>query len=528
MPAPASFFEFTKPAGDPVTGENLTLIHSALRQAGVSIGADGYVSLTLRDGNGNLTPGGLSILGSAPRLGVGVAAPTEALHVAGNGLYTGNVTAVNLSASGTVTSALGVYVGGFSVISSGRVLQNVTAAAGIITSGTFADARLSTNIPRLASQNAWSSLQQLVASTNALVLATYGALTENPAYTLRRDGAMTWGQGGASAADTNLYRSAAGILRTDNTFMAGTFRLQLDTFYSDANVISYLTPFGSAVGAKFGSLVVSSTYTDTAPTNGLHVQGPARLAGGVVIGAQARQAVGGLLMEISGNADWASTQAMFMLSSSTNIGRRLRIGVNGPGTNAFIQAADDGVAGMWLLLNPQGGAVVVGAQLTPLSDNLSQLGASDRRWTAVYAVNGVIQTSTAVAKNIGERVTGAEALALARTVPVSRFTYREDAGYAVDVTTGAGGATRRVVRQHRHVGVALEDLPEWLRTTDNGVNPMNVAGVALAAVQGLDSIVSALADRVRVLETRAGSGAASTAATGTAANNNTSRPGGST
>ena len=43
----------------------------------------------------------------------------------------------------------------------------------------------------------------------------------NPAWRVYGDGKMQWGPGGASAPDVNLYRSAAGVLRTDASVLAG-------------------------------------------------------------------------------------------------------------------------------------------------------------------------------------------------------------------------------------------------------------------------------------------------------------------
>lgn len=46
------------------------------------------------------------------------------------------------------------------------------------------------------------------------------AADANPAFRILGDGKHEWGAGGASAVDTNLYRSAANVLKTDDTLLA--------------------------------------------------------------------------------------------------------------------------------------------------------------------------------------------------------------------------------------------------------------------------------------------------------------------
>lgn len=120
----------------------------------------------------------------------------------------------------------------------------------------------------------------------------------------------------------------------------------------------------------------------------------------------------------------------------------------------------------------------------PETDNAVTLGASGRRWSAVWAAQGTIQTSTRESKELLDVIDGAAALELLRGVPVRRFRYRDD----------TEGMT--------HVGVVLDELPPELRTTDDGLNYATIASVAMAGVQGLDDEVAALRARVAALERR--------------------------
>jgi hypothetical protein len=147
-----------------------------------------------------------------------------------------------------------------------------------------------------------------------------------------------------------------------------------------------------------------------------------------------------------------------------------------------------------------GNGVVATQKLVPEADNTWSLGEHARRYSVVYAVNGVIQTSRAVEKKIERRIGGAEALASIRKLPVYAYTYNDDPGYL------PANSSARV--PHRHVGVTIEELPQWARTTDEGVNPMAVASLAIAGVHGLDTIVAQLLERINQLEKRLASSAA--------------------
>ena len=60
-----------------------------------------------------------------------------------------------------------------------------------------------------------------VAIASARTLASYLAAADaQPAFQLNGDGKHQWGPGGATALDTNLYRSAAAVLQTDGGFVA--------------------------------------------------------------------------------------------------------------------------------------------------------------------------------------------------------------------------------------------------------------------------------------------------------------------
>lgn len=128
-------------------------------------------------------------------------------------------------------------------------------------------------------------------------------------------------------------------------------------------------------------------------------------------------------------------------------------------------------------------AQVRGASFLPGSDNAIPLGNTAFRWSAVYAVNGVIQTSLPEQKEVTPAPSDADVLAALRSVEIAAFTYKDDPGFE----TGRKSHGRPVRQKHRQYGVMLPSLPEWARTTDDGINPMNVAALALRGCQLLDA-----------------------------------------
>src|SRR5215469_31251 len=138
---------------------------------------------------------------------------------------------------------------------------NVAAAAGIQISKL--QGYPSDNTLWLRGDGTW----QLLGAVNALPADTVipaatriisnklTAADTQPAWKVRGDGRMDWGPGGTSAPDTDLYRSAAGILKTDSVFQSaqwispGTY-LQAQTYvYVDYGNTGSKLYFGSAADA---------------------------------------------------------------------------------------------------------------------------------------------------------------------------------------------------------------------------------------------------------------------------------------
>jgi hypothetical protein len=86
-----------------------------------------------------------------------------------------------------------------------------------------------------------------------------------PAFQLNGDGSLHWGPGGATAPDTNLYRSQANVLATDGGFLMGTFGV-VGATGSDMHLY-----FGSAYDTNLYRASANNLKTDGSFTAGQSV-----------------------------------------------------------------------------------------------------------------------------------------------------------------------------------------------------------------------------------------------------------------
>lgn len=87
--------------------------------------------------------------------------------------------------------------------------------------------RLITNFPGSTSATSLVRLAQTGAAASSRALATRGSGDTADRFFFDFDGKIQWGAGGSSSADTNLYRSAANTLATDDSLVvAGDLSVQ--------------------------------------------------------------------------------------------------------------------------------------------------------------------------------------------------------------------------------------------------------------------------------------------------------------
>lgn len=120
--------------------------------------------------------------------------------------------------------------------------------------------------------------------------------------------------------------------------------------------------------------------------------------------------------------------------------------------------------------------------LYPQNHNARTCGGNGNAWSAVWAVNGTIQTSSEAAKEHLHRFSPAAALRLARSTGVYAFRYKGDDG---------------ALRRHVHIGFVAERTHRLLTLDGKSASPQSTASVALAAVVGLGDELHA---RIAALE----------------------------
>jgi Protein of unknown function (DUF2793) len=179
----------------------------------------------------------------------------------------------------------------------------------------------------------------------------------------------------------------------------------------------------------------------------------------------------------------------------------LDIGCNG-GTCQWLQSTDatDLSQTYPLHLNPNGGAVRVGANLSGVTDNSVSCGTSALRWSVVYAATGTINTSDARLKDNFAGIP--DVLARAMQIEVGAFDQYD--GSFVD------GVPRRTGGFHRSLGVRAQQLrslfPEFTKLVhgDEGAELLGIveSKIGVIALASLQNYVSKTDARLAAIESR--------------------------
>jgi hypothetical protein len=141
----------------------------------------------------------------------------------------------------------------------------------------------------------------------------------------------------------------------------------------------------------------------------------------------------------------------------------------------------------------------------PPADNSNHLGyASTNRWVAVYAVNGTIQTSSQEFKEGITPLDPALALEAVRATPAVTFTYTapekppeyydlpDDPEQAQQVLEQRLRSAPLEAAARAQAGFVAEDAHELFLVGEGQTAASNTCGVLLAALQALDTRITAL------------------------------------
>jgi len=112
---------------------------------------------------------------------------------------------------------------GYPAIDSAGFILAPAAGGGLKIAGDTNLYRLSAGVLQTDGQlNATQGVRVVRPAANWSFWTFLASADANPAYIVNGDGTLHWGPGGATAPDTNLYRSAAGYLETDGRLLAGS------------------------------------------------------------------------------------------------------------------------------------------------------------------------------------------------------------------------------------------------------------------------------------------------------------------
>lgn len=91
----------------------------------------------------------------------------------------------------------------------------------------------------------------ILSGAGANVLSTRQSGDTQSRYLVGVDGTITWGPGGSTVGDTNLYRGGVNLLQTDDNFSAANFQAGAETPY---------TPVMSGTGFALGNGTIKGSY----------------------------------------------------------------------------------------------------------------------------------------------------------------------------------------------------------------------------------------------------------------------------
>ncbi len=454
---------------------------------GVNIGGTGSPSW-----DGEMTP--RKKLGAVPA----AVEAEHALTVTTNANLTGPITSVGNATSiaaqtgtgsifvmqasptftGTVTIPTPFTLGATSVTTTGTQLNYLNAATG--TTGTTSTNLVFSTSPTLVTPVLGAATYTTLSGGNITDSAlTSGRVTFAGAAGLLVDDAdLTFATDTLTAAKISVSASTAssstttgslinsgGFGNAGNIYLGGELHFGNNAYltYSGSSV-QFLTNASAAQLVKVGGLVVSSSYSDTAPTNGVAIYGTtaatSAATGSLVnsggFGNAGAGYFGGELFAVSGGGG-------IKLSASSTTGVIVALQGGGlsfrdDGNNALLTLADaTGDAGLSGDLTVSGGNVGVGT--APLSDRIIYAGGT--ALTTGTAQYGIVSTATF---GTGATTAGSAIYASLATA-ASAFTMGN--GYAIQVGTPILGATSAV-------------------TTNTGISIANQGASGITNAYGID------------------------------------------
>jgi hypothetical protein len=288
-------------------------------------------------------------------------------------------------------------------------------------------------------------ITQVRASNGLTAYATYVSGEANARFSFNNNGVLNWGAGGATAQDTNLYRSAANELKTDDSLVVG----------GSTTVAGTLTASGDLVTAG------ASWTTRPAAVDTLSWQGIAY--GNGLFVATAINGTGNGIMTSPDGINWTTRippfdlqwgdivygNGLFVAVASSGTGNRVMTSPDGINWASRTSAADSGWSsitygnGLFVAVSTGSGTTANRVMTSP--DGITWTGqssANTNSWTGVTYGNGLFVAVASTGTGSNSTMYSSDGVTWTQgTIPDnswSAITY----GNGLFVAVGGGGSNR--------------------------------------------------------------------------------------
>jgi hypothetical protein len=146
--------------------------------------------------------------------------------------------------------------------------------------------------------------------------------------------------------------------------------------------------------------------------------------------------------------------------------------------------------------------VTFGGNIYPATDNSVSCGTSANRWTAIYAVNGTIQTSSATKKSNIVPLTNSTALNIVNDFKPSSYQWIDDPTNSTNFGLIAEDVQSTMNKFNIPAYEGLLYVPPTGSTDSMGINYSNIIPFLIGAVQQLSSQVTTLQAQVAELQAK--------------------------
>jgi len=293
---------------------------------------------------------------------------------------------------------------------------------------------------------------------------------------------------GASSFNGDLTLGAGGTIILSSGSIGSTATsplIRFDDYNFGRTNTGFYMPSARSIGISAGGVSVANFSQAGLSTSSITASGDVSIGGTTSVAGGLAVVGGGMSINASGSAaapiiklGWEATglylTGPYGIGISVGGGNVATFNGSGITTTALTTTSDSTI----------GGALSVAGGLTPSSDNSFMLGSAAQRWSAVYAANGVIQTSDARLKTNVISIDPQEALGMVMNLRPVRYNWANP----------HDGANRKVGFIAQEL---VNVLPETVYLPANGTNYLGVNyGEIVPALAGAIKAQQAIVSKI--------------------------------